>query len=81
MWVRDHEPQIYARTAKTLCAKDYINYRLTGRMATGKATRTLREPMRSISIGAHGRRRFSTLPVLPEICFQSRWNRARFWER
>ena len=34
MWVRDHEPQIYARTAKTLCAKDYINYRLTGRMAT-----------------------------------------------
>src|SRR5271157_2931715 len=34
MWVRDHEPDVYARTYKTLCAKDYINCRLTGRMAT-----------------------------------------------
>jgi len=34
MWVRDNEPAIYARTHKTLCAKDYINFRLTGRMAT-----------------------------------------------
>jgi xylulokinase len=34
MWIRDHEPEVYARTAKTLCAKDYINYWLTGRMAT-----------------------------------------------
>ncbi len=34
MWIRDHEPEIYAHTAKTLCAKDYINYQLTGRMAT-----------------------------------------------
>ncbi len=34
MWVRDCEPEIFARTAKTLCAKDYINFRFTGRMAT-----------------------------------------------
>jgi xylulokinase len=34
MWIRDHEPGVYDRTFKTLCAKDYINYRLTGRMAT-----------------------------------------------
>ena len=34
MWVRDNEPAIYAKTHKTLCAKDYINYRLTGKMAT-----------------------------------------------
>jgi len=34
MWIRDREPAIYARTYKTLCAKDYINCRLTGRMAT-----------------------------------------------
>ena len=34
MWIRDHEPEIYARTHKTLCAKDYINCCLTGRMAT-----------------------------------------------
>jgi xylulokinase len=34
MWVRDHEPDVYARTWKTLCAKDYINLRLTGQLAT-----------------------------------------------
>ncbi|MGB7719032.1 MAG: xylulokinase [Bryobacteraceae bacterium] len=34
MWIRDNEPEVYARTHKTLCAKDYINCRLTGRMAT-----------------------------------------------
>ena len=34
MWVRDHEPQMYARTFKMLHAKDYLNFRLTGVMAT-----------------------------------------------
>ncbi len=34
MWIRDHEPEIYARTHRTLCAKDFINFRLTGQMAT-----------------------------------------------
>ena len=34
MWIRDCEPQVYAQTSKTLCAKDYINFHLTGRMAT-----------------------------------------------
>jgi len=34
MWVRDHEPDIYRRTFKMLHAKDYLNFRLTGAMAT-----------------------------------------------
>jgi xylulokinase len=34
MWVRDNEPQVYARTFKMLHAKDYLNFRLTGVMAT-----------------------------------------------
>jgi len=34
MWVRDHEPEVYARTFKVLHAKDYLNFRLTGVMAT-----------------------------------------------
>jgi xylulokinase len=34
MWIRDQEPQTYAKTSKTLCAKDYINLRLTGELAT-----------------------------------------------
>ena len=34
MWIRDNEPDIYRRTHRTLCAKDYVNFRLTGRMVT-----------------------------------------------
>ena len=34
MWVRNNEPQVYARTFKMLHAKDYLNFRLTGVMAT-----------------------------------------------
>ncbi len=34
MWLREHEPEIFRQTYKTLCAKDYINCRLTGVMAT-----------------------------------------------
>jgi xylulokinase len=32
MWVKKHEPEIYAKTAKMLHAKDYINFKLTGVM-------------------------------------------------
>ena len=34
MWVRDHEPEIYAKTYKTLNAKDFIVLRLTGNWYT-----------------------------------------------
>ena len=34
MWLRDHEPEAFARLHKVLGSKDYINYRLTGVMAT-----------------------------------------------
>lgn len=34
MWVKDHEPQVYAKTFKMLHAKDFLNFRLTGVMAT-----------------------------------------------
>ncbi|WP_295764237.1 FGGY-family carbohydrate kinase [uncultured Oscillibacter sp.] len=34
MWVRDHEPEIYAKTYKTLNAKDFIVLRLTGNFYT-----------------------------------------------
>ena len=34
MWVRDNEPEIYARTYKTLNAKDFIVLRLTGKFYT-----------------------------------------------
>ncbi len=34
MWVRDNEPEVYAQAHKMLCAKDYVNFHLTGRFAT-----------------------------------------------
>src|ERR1700743_3108708 len=30
LWVRDHEPEIFARIAHVLCPKDYVRFRLTG---------------------------------------------------
>lgn len=30
LWVREHEPQIYAQVAKVLLPKDYVRYRLAG---------------------------------------------------
>lgn len=34
MWIKKHQPDIYAKTYKMLNAKDYINYLLTDRMVT-----------------------------------------------
>ena len=33
LWVRTHQPQIFARIAHVLCPKDYVRYRLTGELA------------------------------------------------
>ncbi len=33
LWVRTHEPEIFARIAHILCPKDYVRYRLTGTYA------------------------------------------------
>ena len=37
VWVRENEPQVYARAARVLLPKDFIRYRLTGEFATDKA--------------------------------------------
>jgi xylulokinase len=33
LWVKEHEPEIFARTAHILCPKDYVRLRLTGTYA------------------------------------------------
>ncbi len=33
LWVREHQPEIYARLAHVLCPKDYVRFRLTGTYA------------------------------------------------
>lgn len=37
LWVRNHEPDVYARVAQILLPKDYLRYHLTGEFATDKA--------------------------------------------
>ncbi|MCC7205711.1 MAG: pentose kinase, partial [Anaerolineae bacterium] len=34
MWYREHEPDLFARTAAIVGSKDYINFRLTGALCT-----------------------------------------------
>ena len=34
LWYRDHEPEMFERVDKVIGTKDYVNYRLTGRLAT-----------------------------------------------
>jgi xylulokinase len=33
LWVKEHQPEIFARIAHILCPKDYVRYRLTGAYA------------------------------------------------
>ncbi len=33
-WYRDHEPEMFRHISKVIGTKDYVNYRLTGRIAT-----------------------------------------------
>jgi xylulokinase len=33
LWVRDHQPEIFAKIAHVLCPKDYVRYRITGELA------------------------------------------------
>jgi len=34
LWLKDNEPENFAKIAKIIMPKDYVNYRLTGRIAT-----------------------------------------------
>jgi xylulokinase len=34
MWLRKNRPDIYARTDKIIGTRDYVTFRLTGRIAT-----------------------------------------------
>ena len=45
-WVRDHEPDVWARVAHVLLPKDYVRYRLTGEYALDKADGAGTHPVR-----------------------------------
>ena len=33
LWVKEHEPEIFAKIRHIMCPKDYVRYRLTGEFA------------------------------------------------
>ena len=37
LWVREHQPEIFAKIAHVLCPKDYVRYRTDGRVCDGYA--------------------------------------------
>ena len=69
VWVRDHEPEVWSRTAHVCLAKDFVVARLTGRLVT--------EPSDASSTNAYdqGRSRWST-----ELLEAAELDRAMFPE-
>ena len=37
LWLRDHEPEVFARTHKFLHVKDYVAHRMTGQFVTDRS--------------------------------------------
>lgn len=33
LWVKEHQPEIFARIAHVMCPKDYVRFRMTGEYA------------------------------------------------
>src|SRR5216684_2797614 len=54
LWVREHQPEIFARIAHVLCPKDYVRYRLTGEIAMGWLPRLFEGPEICARISAAG---------------------------
>lgn len=51
-WIKRHEPELLARAKHVLCAKDYIRYRLTGRIATDESEAAM-APGSALTRGFH----------------------------
>ena len=64
VWVRDHEPEVWARVAHVLLPKDYVRLRLTGEYALDKADGAGTHPVRprGARLVARGARRARDRP-------------------
>jgi len=73
LWIRKHEPRVYAKTRKILLPKDYIRYRLSGTFATevsdASGTLLLDVPRRKWS--AEVLKRLAIDPELLPDCYES----------
>src|SRR5215208_545902 len=56
MWVRNHEPEVWSQTRTVLLTKDYVAFRLTGRIATDPSDASSTNAYDQ-NAGGYGRRR------------------------
>ena len=77
LWVREHQPEIFARIAHVLCPKDYVRYRLTGsyamdvQEASGTLLLDVRHRRWSAEVARAAGINEAWLPVLfesPDVC-------------
>ena len=87
MWVREHEPQLFAQTARVLLPKDWLRLRLTGAYASdmSDASGTLwldvdrrcwSEELLARAACTPGRCRASSKAVRSRACCATRWGSA-----
>ena len=76
MWVRDHEPEVWARVRHVGCAKDFIVQRLTGRLCTDPSDASSTNAF-DIKM-APGLIRSSRLPACP-VRSSPRWSTPPPW--
>ena len=78
MWLKKHQPDIFTKTKAVLGSKDYINYRLTGQIATdysyasGSGVFELENWRYSEVLSSCGR--FTTQPVCTNQWIPIRWS-------
>jgi xylulokinase len=77
LWIQSHEPQIWATVRRLLSPKDYVLYRLTGRVGTDVTTptRSVMNDLRTESWSAEICSAAAVaMDLLPEVCWQP-WDR------
>src|SRR5258706_4998657 len=62
LWVREHQPEIFAKIAHVLCPKDYVRYRMTGEFAMD-----MQEASGTLLLDVSGRRWSSEVAELAGI--------------
>jgi len=73
LWVREHEPEVWARVATVLLPKDYLVYRLTGELGTevSDAAGTLLLDVRRRAWSDEMARLLELSPALLPVCRES----------
>ncbi|MDX1435327.1 MAG: FGGY family carbohydrate kinase [Anaerolineales bacterium] len=67
LWVREHEPDVYRKTARILQCHSYIVYRLTGRSVIDHALKRVYTPLYDPATGGWSPQRADLIGIDPQI--------------